>query len=237
MINTPDQGICAWLGLLGALLSGGVGGGAGGGMAMALANGGTMTAVSVVAMAAGAGAGVAAQGLLELLKQLGVVMFAATGGDDGSSGEEDPTTIWENLEKERGFKNPDSTKIYGHSKSVHGSRNLQSLTDRARSGTAQGIWDNDQNFIDAEIASRSESWRAWLSGGRSADIDMGRIIGRVIYPDGTTTATTWVRIVRHFGNNLAGNIVEGAVRTSYPIFTALNTQLLFYACVFPQLLR
>jgi hypothetical protein len=59
-------------------------------MAMALANGGTMTAVSVVAMAAGAGAGVAAQGLLELLKQLGVVMFSATGGssDDGSSDDE-----------------------------------------------------------------------------------------------------------------------------------------------------
>jgi hypothetical protein len=54
-------------------------------MAMALANGGTMTAVSLVAMAAGAGAGVAAQGLLELLKQLGVLAFRDGNGTRGGN--------------------------------------------------------------------------------------------------------------------------------------------------------
>jgi hypothetical protein len=72
-------------------------------MAMALANGGTMTAVSVVAMAAGAGVGVAAQGLLELLKQLGVVMFAATGGSSDSESEQ-PITDQRIAEGTRAFE-------------------------------------------------------------------------------------------------------------------------------------
>jgi hypothetical protein len=109
----------------------------------------------------------------------------------------------EGIDVEAKWGDPKSTKAYGHSRSEHGSaRNEQELKDRARStGDDQGQWDNDAFIVEAEQ-------RAPMAPG-SQIVDMGKPVGRVHRPDGSTIENvTTVLVVRKR---------EGTVRTSFPV--------------------
>ncbi len=98
---------------------------------------------------------------------------------------------------------PKSTKAYGHSRSEHGaSRDEQELKDRARStGNDQGQWYSDDFIVEAEQ-------RAPLEPGPHI-VDMGRPVGRVHRPDGSSGENvTTVMVIRKR---------DGTVRTSFPV--------------------
>lgn len=99
--------------------------------------------------------------------------------------------------------NPKSQKAYGHSLKEHGSKRPEKeLKDRARgTGTDQGQFMDDQAIVEAEQL-------APLTPGAHV-VDLGRPVGKVHKPDGTTVdGVTKVVVVRK---------PDGTVRTSYPV--------------------
>jgi hypothetical protein len=129
------------------------------------------------------------------------------GGDAEGTSDGNP---WNAIEQESGYGNPKSTRVYGHSRSRHGSqRDSQQLIDRARGkNTPQGQWHDNNDIVRAEQVSRQAGWELYDSTGENAIIiDMGRTIGDVYLPDGTTIQTRWAIIVRR---------PNGHVKTTYP---------------------
>ena len=94
-----------------------------------------------------------------------------------------------------------SVKQFGHTFSEHGAgaKNTLRLTDRARAGTAQGQWLNNQKAADylSELT---------VDGPATFRIPDG--LGQVIMSDGRITPATWANVIPN---------KNGGLRTAYPI--------------------
>ncbi|MBK8209064.1 MAG: RHS domain-containing protein [Rhodospirillales bacterium] len=204
-------GAGAALGVMGAAV-GAIGAAGGGGLALA---GAGATASSQAAVVAATNAATAAAGMTAAAT--GVAMMQqggqGEGGGEAESGEDETETTkqepprlrepGEGTNVDADWGNPKSTKAYGHSRSEHGAqRPGQQLADRARGkGTDQGQFHDNDSIVEAEQ-------RAPITAGEHT-VEMGKPVGRVYHPDGSTSENvTKVKVIRK---------PDGSVRTSYPV--------------------